>query len=91
MSGNYGPDAAGGRSSVDEPGGAGRALARPKVILGLLITAAAIWFIIANNTRVRIHLWLTWVSARLWLVLLITFVAGVLVGLLFAWRRSRRR
>jgi uncharacterized integral membrane protein len=66
-------------------------LARPKVFIGGLITIAALWFIIANNSRVRIHLWVTWVSARLWVVLLLTFVAGALVGFLFARRRGRRR
>ena len=66
-------------------------LATPKAFLGMLITAAAVWFIIANNGHVRIHLWVTWVSARMWLVLLITFVAGMLVGFLFSRRRDKRR
>lgn len=68
----------------------GEQLARPKVAIGALITIVAVWFIIANNTHVRIHLWVTWVSARLWVVLLLTFVAGALVGYLFARRRRRR-
>jgi uncharacterized integral membrane protein len=66
-------------------------LASPRAFFGILITIAAVWFIIANNTRVRIHLWLTWVTARMWLVLLLTFVAGVLVGLLSARRRRKAR
>ncbi|HEX4788326.1 MAG TPA: LapA family protein [Actinospica sp.] len=66
-------------------------LARPKVFIGGLITIATVWFIIANNSRVRIRLWVPWVSARLWVVLLLTFVAGALVGFLFARRRGRRR
>ena len=65
-------------------------LAKPKVIVGGLITIAAVWFIIANNERVRIRLWIPWVSARLWVVLLLTFLAGALVGILFARRRQRR-
>ena len=69
----------------------GDALAKPKIIVGGLITIAAVWFIIANNTRVRVHLWLTWVSAQLWIVLLLTFVAGVLVGLMSARRRRKSR
>jgi uncharacterized integral membrane protein len=69
------------------------ALARPRVVLGGLITIAAVWFIIANNTTVRIRLWVVWVSAQLWVVLLLTFVAGALVGLLSVRhrRKSRRR
>ena len=39
----------------------------------------------------RIHLWVTWVSAQLWLVLLATFVAGVLVGFLSNRHRSKRK
>lgn len=79
------PPEHGGRGALAER------LSSPKVFIGGIITIAAIWFIIANNSRVRIHLWLTWVSARLWMVLLLTFVAGALVGYLFARRRARRR
>ena len=66
-------------------------LATPKAFLGMLLTAAAVWFIIANNGHVRIHLWVTWVSARMWLVLLITFLAGMVVGFLFSRRRAKQR
>jgi len=65
-------------------------LASPKVFIGGLVTIAAVWFIIANNSQVRIHLWVTWVSAPLWLVLLLVFLAGGLVGFL-AGRRNRSR
>ena len=57
-------------------------LAKPKVVIGGLIAIAALWFIIANNSRVRIHLWVAWVSARLWVVLLLTFLAGAALGYL---------
>jgi uncharacterized integral membrane protein len=66
-------------------------LATPKVVIGGLISIAALWFIIANNSTVRVHLWVTWVSARLWLVLLLTFVAGALVGFLSGRRRAKRK
>jgi len=66
-------------------------LATPKAFLGLLITVAAIWFIIANDQLVRVRLWVPWVTARMWVVLLLTFVAGALVGYLFAKQRRRRR
>lgn len=75
----------------DARGPLARWLANPRTVLGLLITAAALWFVIANNTTVRIRLWVVWVSAQLWLVLLLTFIAGSLVGLLFARQRRRRR
>jgi hypothetical protein len=49
--------------------------------------AAAIWFIVVNRGRVQITLWVVRVVAPMWLVLLITFGAGMLAGLLI--RRSR--
>ena len=73
-----------------DSGERGSRFASPRAFFGLLITAAAVWFISANNSVVRIHLWLTWVGARLWLVLLLTFVAGGVVGFLMGWRRRRR-
>ena len=66
-------------------------LATPKVFIGGLVTAASLWFIIANNSQVRIHLWVTWISARLWLVLLIVFLAGAFVGFLGGRRRTKRK
>jgi len=67
------------------------AVAKPKFVLGLVITIAALWFIFANTHRVRIHMWLTWVSAQLWAVLLLTFLAGALADRLFGRRRRRGR
>jgi uncharacterized integral membrane protein len=66
-------------------------LATPKVFIGGIVTIAAVWFIIANNQQVRIHLWVTWVSARLWIVLLLTFLAGTLLGFLTGRRRAKRK
>jgi uncharacterized integral membrane protein len=66
----------------------GDRLAKPKVAVAALITIAALWFIIGNNSRVRIHLWVVWFTARLWVVLLLTFLAGAALGRL---SRNRRR
>ena len=66
-------------------------LAKPKVVLGLVITALAIWFIAINNATVRIHFWVVWVSAKLWVVLLLVFVLGALASYLLSWRRRRAR
>ncbi len=65
-------------------------LLNPKSVIGLLIVVLAVWFIIANNTEVRVHLWVAWVSARLWLVLLGVFVAGLATGWLLKRRTVRR-
>jgi uncharacterized integral membrane protein len=62
---------------------------RPKTVVGLLIFIAAVWFALANTKDAQIKLWVHNVQAPVWLVLLCTFVAGVLVGLLA--RRRRRK
>jgi uncharacterized integral membrane protein len=67
-------------------------LTGPKAIIGTLIVALAVWFILVNNSRTRIHFWVVWVTAQLWIVLAGTFVAGVLVGFLMRRRgRDRKR
>jgi uncharacterized integral membrane protein len=82
---------------LDEPGVKQRRsvvsrLAGPKVIIGALIVALAVWFILANNSRTRIHFWVVWVTAQLWIVLAGTFVAGMLLGFLMRRRgRDRKR
>jgi uncharacterized integral membrane protein len=60
-----------------------------KALLGLLIVVLAAWFIATNRTHVRVHLWIVWFNARLWTVLLCTFLAGMLTGWLFKRRRPR--
>jgi uncharacterized protein (DUF983 family) len=49
---------------------------------------AAIWFIVVNRARIDIYLWVPKVTAPLWLVLAITFAAGLLTGLLLRRRRG---
>lgn len=66
-------------------------LINPKSVAALIIVVLAVWFIIANNSEVRVHLWVAWVSARLWLVLLCTFVAGMATGWLLKRRTSAKR
>jgi len=65
-------------------------LLSPKTIIGLLIVALAVWFVLANNSHTRIHLWVVWVTARLWVVLAVTFLAGMLAGYLIR-RRGREK
>lgn len=61
----------------------------PKMLGVVVILVAAIWFILVNRHTVSINLWVPQVKAPMWLVLLITFVGGIIVGLLL--RRGRRR
>lgn len=76
---------------VQSPNAQGRGVTlSPKTIGALAILVAAIWFILANRGTVRIRLWIPTVLAPMWLVLLITFCAGLLTGLL-VWRRGKRQ
>ena len=59
-----------------------------KRVMILVIVVAAIWFILVNTQRVSIYLWVPKVTAPLWLVLVITFAAGLITGLLVS--RNRR-
>ena len=54
----------------------------------VLCTVAAIWFILVNTQRVSIYLWVPKITSPLWLVLVITFAAGLITGLLLR-RRNR--
>ena len=65
-------------------------MAGPKPVIGALIVGVAVWFILANTSRTRIHFWVVWVSAPLWGVLVGTFVVGMLFGFLLR-RRTRDR
>jgi len=61
------------------------------VIVTIVILAAALWFIFANTQDVKIRLWVPTVSAPMWLVLLVTFVVGMLLGLITPRLVRRRR
>lgn len=77
------------RPSAEAPADGGRrALITPKTVLIAVIVVAAAWFVIANHQSARMHLWVTSVSAPLWLVLLCTLAVGWAAGWLM---RSRRR
>lgn len=60
----------------------------PRAAVIAVIVVAAAWFVIANHQSARMHLWVTSISAPLWLVLLCTFAGGWAAGWL---TRSRRR
>jgi hypothetical protein len=77
------------RQSQEAPADGGRrTLITPKNVLIAVIVVATAWFVIANHQSARMHLWVTSVSAPLWLVLLCTFAVGWAAGWL---TRSRRR
>jgi uncharacterized integral membrane protein len=61
----------------------------PRFGTAAIILIAAVWFIIVNHGRVRIWLWIPPVTAPMWLVLLLTFVGGLITGFLLRRRRNR--
>jgi uncharacterized integral membrane protein len=64
-----------------------RTISTKMVTIGVIL-AAAIWFILVNTGKARVRLWIPTVSAPMWVVLLVTFAGGMVVGLLI--RRSNR-
>jgi uncharacterized integral membrane protein len=67
---------------------------QPKTIVGAVVTALTVWFILVNTAETRIHFWVVWVTVKLWVALVITLVAGLIVGVLLMRRsdaRQRRR
>jgi uncharacterized integral membrane protein len=82
--------------TMDDPatgapaGKRGRVQISPKLVGAVLIVVAALWFIFANTGTVHIHLWIPTVSAPMWLVLVITFVGGLVTGMLLQ-RRSKKQ
>ncbi|GAA3504266.1 LapA family protein [Streptomyces albogriseolus] len=63
---------------------------RLRTIGFVLLAGLAIWFIAANTKSVTIRLWVPTVTLPLWSVLTVTLLAGMILGLLVAHRRSRR-
>jgi len=63
----------------------------PKAIGIVVILAAAVWFILVNRGRASIYLWVPRVSAPMWLVLAITYLAGLVTGLLVMVRRGKKQ
>jgi uncharacterized integral membrane protein len=52
---------------------------------------AAVWFVAVNTETVKITLWVVHVSAALWLVLVVTLLAGAVLGKLVSRRRASKK
>ena len=80
----------------DVEGGAGRGAERQKgeaigLVIGALIAASLVAFILQNTDKVRIE-WFVWeLDAPIWLVMLVTAAGAVVLAriLLFVLRRRR--
>lgn len=67
-----------------------RGTVAPSTWVGLALAVLAIAFVVQNQGTVRIQLFWMYVSAPMWLVLLIIFAVGWAVGALVRRRRRRR-
>jgi uncharacterized integral membrane protein len=68
-----------------------KTLISPKLIGAVIITAAAVWFILANTAKAHIRLWIPTVTAPMWLVLMVTFVGGFVTGMLMLRRGNNKK
>jgi uncharacterized integral membrane protein len=63
----------------------------PKIIIAAVITILAVWFILVNRGKVDITLWVSNITASLWLVLLLFFAGGLITGLLLQRNKRQQR
>ena len=63
---------------------------RSRMIGGIVIAVAAIWFILANTRETSINFWVVTVTSPMWLTLAGTFIAGMLTSLLLTRTRTRK-
>ncbi|NOT55750.1 MAG: LapA family protein [Deltaproteobacteria bacterium] len=64
---------------------------RTRLILGVIIVALLLFFIMENSTTATVSFWpITEVSIPLWVVAGVPFLMGMLAGGLFVWREQRK-
>jgi uncharacterized integral membrane protein len=64
---------------------------RTRLILGVIIVALLLFFIMENSMTVTVSFWpITEVSIPLWVVAGVPFLMGMLAGGLFVWREQRK-
>jgi uncharacterized integral membrane protein len=62
----------------------------PKLIVAVILLIALVWFILANRQSAKINLWVHGYNVPVWLVLVCTFVAGMLVDRLIKRRKKKQ-
>jgi uncharacterized integral membrane protein len=63
---------------------------RKRLIIGLLLVALVLFFIVENSTTVTVNFLWSELSIPLWVVGVVPFLIGMLAGGLFAWREQRK-
>ena len=62
-----------------------------RLVLGVVVLAAALVLIFQNADEYTVHLFWATVTMPLWVLLAITFVLGLVVGWMLKTRRARRK
>jgi uncharacterized integral membrane protein len=64
---------------------------RKRLIIGLLLVALILFFIVENSTTVTVYFWRFFeLTIPLWVVVGVPFLMGMLAGGLFVWREQRK-
>jgi uncharacterized integral membrane protein len=63
----------------------------PKVILAVVLAVALIWFILVNTHKAKIDVWVHTYNVPVWLVLVGTFIAGMLADRLLKRRKAKAK
>ena len=63
---------------------------RKRLIIGVLLVALILFFIVENSKTVTVYFVLTEMSVPLWVVVVVPFLFGMLAGGLFVWREQRK-
>ncbi|MDH6120302.1 LapA family protein [Kitasatospora sp. GAS204B] len=61
-----------------------------RLIVGVVVAALALWFLLANLNNVKIQFWVFTVEAPLWIALAATLLIGAVLGYLLKGRRESR-
>jgi len=63
---------------------------RKPLIIGVLLIALILFFIVENSTTVTVYFVVSEMSMPLWVVVVVPFLLGMLAGGLFVWREQRK-
>jgi len=63
---------------------------RKQLIIGVLLVALILFFIMVNSTTVTVYFLWSELSIPLWVVVIVPFLIGMLAGGLFVWREQRK-
>lgn len=63
---------------------------RKRLIIGLIIIALILFFIVENSATATVYFFWSEISVPLWVVVVVPFLIGMLAGGLFVWGEQRK-